>query len=76
VVSLDKSMSWLEDGMPKHEMLDDLLKSPKAKMSADGHRYVVVPFQQNKAPTKTPKANHDLQSTLKSALKRARNTLR
>lgn len=70
IVSLDKSAIWIEEGMPEHEMLDDLLKSSKARVAKDGSRYLVVPFQHNKGPTQQTQAQSDLTSTIKAELKR------
>lgn len=36
IINLEQSMMWIEEGMPEHEMLANLLKSPKAKMAKDG----------------------------------------
>lgn len=68
IINLDKSMSWLEDGMPEHQMLDSLLKSPKAKVSKDGHKYITIPFRHNKGPTQQTQAARDLTSTIKQEL--------
>lgn len=70
VISLDRSMMWLEEGMDEHEMLDSLLKSPKAKVAKDGSKYVTVPFQHNKGPTQQTQAAKDLTSTIKQELKK------
>lgn len=49
VVNLDASARWIDEGMPEHNMLDDLLSSDKAKTSKDGKsKYIIVPFQHNK----------------------------
>jgi hypothetical protein len=69
IISLDRKMMWLEEGMPEHEMLDNLLKSPKAKLAADGSKYLVVPYQHNKGPTQQTQAAQDLTATVKNALK-------
>jgi hypothetical protein len=53
IVSLDAKVRWIDDGLPAHNMLDALLASPKAKRAADGHRYLVVPFQQGPGQGKT-----------------------
>lgn len=45
LIILDKSASWIEDGMSEHDMLADLLRSPKAKTSKSGTRYISIPFQ-------------------------------
>lgn len=70
VISLDRSMMWLEEGLPEHEMLDNLLKSPKAKLAKDGSKYLVVPFQHNKGPTQQTSAARDLTTTIKQELKK------
>jgi len=70
VVSLDGSVRWIEDGREAGSMLPALLASPKAKTARDGSRYVVVPFQHNKGPSKTTTAQADLLSTIKSELKK------
>jgi hypothetical protein len=69
IINLDHSAMWIEDGMPEHEMLDNLLKSPKAKRAKDGSRYLVVPFQHNKGPTSQTQAAQDLTATIKRELK-------
>lgn len=70
VVNLDAKVRWIDDGMPAHNMLDDLLKSPKAKTAKDGSKYLVVPFKHNKGPTQTTPAQKDLLDTIKAELKR------
>jgi hypothetical protein len=70
MVSLDKAAVWIEEGMERHEMIDDLLKSAKARTAKDGSRYLSVPFKHNKAPTATPVAQHSLQETLKSEMRK------
>lgn len=70
VVTLDKDAIWIEEGMPEHEMIADLLKSPKAKMAKDGSRYMVIPFKHNQGPTAQTRAQQDLTSTLKAEMKR------
>lgn len=72
VVSLDAKARWIEDGQSPHNMLDDLLSSPKAKRAKDGSSYVVVPFDHGpgKGVTNAPQAEQDLVSTLKSEFKK------
>jgi hypothetical protein len=60
---------WIEDGMEPHSMLDDLLKSPKAKRAKDGSKYMVIPFKQNKGPTQRTPHQTEMLNSLKSALK-------
>lgn len=70
VISLDKSAMWIEEGMSEHEMIDDLLKSSKAKTGKDGSKFLSVPFQHNKGPTQQTQAQKDLTDTIKSELSR------
>lgn len=72
ILALDASAGWIEDGMPRHNMLEALLASPKAKLAADGSRYLVVPFEHGpgKGPTNTPASTQDLVSTVKTEMKR------
>ncbi len=71
VVNLDAKARWIDDGMPQHNMLDDLLKSPKAKFAKDGSKYLVVPFNHGpgKGKTNSTPAQQDLVSTLKKEMK-------
>lgn len=76
VISLDARVRWIDDGLRAHNMLDDLLKSPKAKTSKDGtSKYIVIPFQHKKGPTEATPAQQALTSTIKSEL-RGINALR
>lgn len=68
IITLDESVMWLEEGMQEHEMLDDLLASPKAKTAKDGSRYLAVPFEHKKAPSQQTQAAHDLTTTLRTEL--------
>lgn len=71
-VTLDKKAVWIDDGMDEHEMLTALLKSPKAKTSASGDKYIVVPFDHSpgKGASSTTPAQQDLISTIKKDLKK------
>jgi hypothetical protein len=69
VVNLDAKVKWIDDGMGAHNMIDDLLKSPKAKTAKDGSKYMVVPFQHKKGPTQMTPAQKTLLDTIKSELK-------
>src|SRR6185369_14355641 len=69
IISLDASVRWIDDGMPAHNMLDDLLKSPKAKTTKDGTgKYIVIPFQHKKGPTQMTPAQANLNKTIKKEL--------
>jgi hypothetical protein len=71
VLNLDKKYRWIDDGMDEHEMIDDLLKSPKAKTSKDGSRYLSVPFDHSpgKGKTGTTPAQKTLVDTIRKELK-------
>lgn len=71
ILSLDARAGWIDDGMPRHNMIEDLLKSPKAKRAEDGSKYMVIPFNHGpgKGPTNTPASTQDLVSTVKSQMK-------
>jgi len=74
LVSLEKEAFWIEDGIePGREMIDDLLKARPGKgpvkTAADGSRFRVIPFQHNKAPTRTWDPALALQETVKKELK-------
>ncbi len=71
VLSLDATAGWIDDGMEPHSMLDALLSSPKAKLAADGSRYLVVPFEHGpgKGATNTPASQLDIVSAVKSEMK-------
>jgi hypothetical protein len=71
VISLDKAAMWIEEGVPPNkDMLDGLLKSPKAKTAKDGSKYLIVPFQHNKGKTSQTSAGTDLTNTIKSEMKK------
>lgn len=72
VVSLDAKVRWIDDGQPRHSMLDALLASPKAKRAKDGSRYIVVPFDHSpgQGATTTTTAQQDLISTIKGAMRK------
>lgn len=67
-VNLDASVRWIDDGLEPHSMLEDLLASPKAKRSADGGKYVVVPFQHNQPRQSLTPAQQSLLATVKKEL--------
>lgn len=72
LVVLNAKAVWIDEGMPAHNMLDDLLRSKKAKRAKDGSTYVVVPFNHGpgKGPASTTPAQQDLIGTIKSEMKR------
>lgn len=74
VVNLDAKARWIDEGMKEHSMLDDLLKSKKAKRSKDGSTYVVVPFQHNKAKQNLTPGQQMLLNTIKKELAKVGTT--
>lgn len=71
VISLGKEAMWIEEGIPPNkDMLDGLLKSPKAKTAKDGSRYIVVPFEHKKGPTEQTTAGKTLTDTIKAEFKK------
>lgn len=68
VVNLDASARWIDEGMSEHNMLEDLLKSKKAKRAADGSTYVVIPFQHNRTKQQMTPAQQSLAATIKKEL--------
>jgi len=71
VVYLKKEAAWIEDGIKPHEMIDDLTSGPKAKHNTkDGSRYAIIPFQHNKPPTQTSRAQMQIQNVVNDELKK------
>jgi hypothetical protein len=71
LINLDSKAMWIEEGIEANkEMIDDLLKSPKAKTAKDGSKYAVIPFQHNKGPTSQTPAQKSLTDTVKEEFKR------
>lgn len=70
VVTLDKSAMWIEEGMPRHEMIDDLLKNARISKKT-GARYKVIPFP-IKGPAATAPAALPIRLAAMGALKRAK----
>ena len=76
VITLDADAVWIENGMPQHSMVDDLLRRGKngkaksgPKTAADGSTFRVIPFEHNKGPTKQTTAEQTLTATIKKELK-------
>jgi len=70
VVTLDKSAMWIEKGHDAWSMYDKIAKSPKAKTSKEGHKYLTIPFEHSKRPSEqTPKAKQ-LTDEIRSFLKK------
>lgn len=70
LIELGNEAMWIEEGIePNKEMIDDMLKSKKAKTAKDGSKYMVVPFQHNDKPQNMTPAQKSLQDTIKMEFK-------
>jgi hypothetical protein len=76
VISLGPQAVWIDNGLPSHSMIPDLLrKSPYGnaksgpKTSSDGSTYRVIPFEHMKGPSRQTQAEKTLTDTIKSAFK-------
>jgi hypothetical protein len=77
VIVLDEKAVWIEEGMPPHDMVDDLLRkaTPGAKpprQAKDGSLYRIIPFKQNEAPSGQTPGEKLLTDTVKAELKKLR----
>ncbi len=52
-VVVPEKIMWIEENISAHNMLQDLLSSPKAKTNKAGHKYLVVPFKHSKGGSST-----------------------
>lgn len=68
VVSLDEPALFIEEGRKSGSMVDDLLRN-NAKISKDGNRYKVIPFEHSKAPSQQTPQAQQLTAQIKVALK-------
>jgi hypothetical protein len=69
VIKLDNSAMWIEEGMSRHEMIDDLLKNGSRINMKTGARYRVIPIP-IKSKTQTPASG---QATRIAAMKALRS---
>ena len=70
VITVTQPAMWIEEGQEPHNMLDDLLKSPKAKTAKDGSKYLVIPFKHDKGPTQQTAHAQGVTQMLKQELKK------
>jgi len=68
-ITLNARAMWIEEGKRAGSMLDDLLKSPKAKTAKDGSRYVIVPFRHGPAE-QGPESQQPIVDAVKAEMKR------
>lgn len=85
LVELEPGAFFIEEGLPKHEMIDDLLSvgrgskgksakpegmpSGQPKTAKDGSRYRVIPFEHKKGPTSQTAKATNLTDILKASMK-------
>jgi hypothetical protein len=72
VISLSGSAYFIEEGIPPNtSMLTDkwLFKSKSTKVSKDGYRYLVIPFEHSKAPSLQTGYEKNLTDRIKFELK-------
>lgn len=69
VVSLNESALWIEEGQDPHSLVDTMLKK-NAKISKDGNRYRVIPFEHSKSPELQTQQGADLVNQIRGHLKK------
>jgi hypothetical protein len=69
-VVLQADARWIDDGTPPHNMLEDLLASPKAKTAKDGSKYLIIPFKHSKTKTTQTPQQRQLLSAIQSEMKK------
>jgi len=74
-VTLDNSAMWIEEGMPRHEMIDDLLKNGAQVSKKTGARYRVIPLP-IKSKTQTPASGQAIRIAAQKALRAAKINMR
>jgi hypothetical protein len=70
-VTLNNSAMWIEEGMPRHEMIDDLLKNGAQVSKKTGARYRVIPLP-IKGKTQTPASGQAIREAAMKALRAAK----
>jgi len=70
VVRLDQKAMWIEEGMPRHEMIDDLLRNGARINPKTGVRYKAIPMAV-KGKTSTPAAAQILRQAAMGAIRAA-----
>lgn len=72
-VTVSKEALWIEDGMPAHSMVPDMLaaagKKGKLHRAKDGSTYMMVPFEHSKAPTRQTTEAKSITEKLRGELK-------
>jgi hypothetical protein len=68
-ITLNAKAVWIEEGMPPHSMVDDLLRKG-AKTAKDGSLYKVIPFSHKKGPTQAGPSQQMMTAAVKDELKK------
>ncbi len=72
LVVLGAKASWIDDGLEPYDMHESLLRSPHAKVSKNGHRYMSIPFEQaHTGSSPRPLSHSNLADTVRAQLKKA-----
>lgn len=72
MLTLKEEAVWIEEGMPPHSMVKDLL-GDNPHVAKDGSRYRVIPFEHSKGGvTQTTPAEQELVKAIKGELKKLR----
>jgi hypothetical protein len=69
IVNLDSKAMWIEEGLDPYSMYDTHLRSPKAKTSVEGHKYLTIPFKHNKNPSEQSASAQNLTTQIRKELK-------
>ena len=70
-VTLDNSAMWIEEGMSRHEMIDDLLKNGAQISKKTGARYRVIPLP-IRGKTQTPSSSQAVRMAAMRGLRAAK----
>jgi hypothetical protein len=68
VLAIDEKAMWIEEGLEPYNMIDTLLKSPKAKHGKNG-KYMTIPFDQKGKASSQTSYQTDLTNAIKTELK-------
>lgn len=69
VVSLDEKLLWIEEGR-KSGFMEELLTGKSSKVSAEGNRYAVIPFEHSKKPSEQSQQAKTLTDQIRAELKK------
>lgn len=69
LIILQPKAAWIEDGIDPHDMINDLLSSPKVKLSKDGSKYLAIPFEHASSQNK-PTAPRSVASSLQEIVRK------